>query len=360
MSIYEVLTDISEYEKLQKIVDNYRAKFYKSNNYVLPTLQVLKVYRQRKCANESCRITISLPVCNQEKIISEVLKSVLRNTEIASNLVLILDACHDNSEVRVINAIESLFGSSNVQRIILLKSNGDLFESTCENIAFELMKSEYFLSLQADIILHDNTFLSRAIIAFEKYSDLLGLSGRAIIPASNRKKKFLNRTFSILFSVVNNLFSKISKVKKLSPFYSNSNYFGDLSAPPNNKMMFSRKQLSKVYIGDSIIRGPILWRSKYLKELGLFRDDKYFLGGDERDISIKGFNQFGYKVGYLPTSCFSYLWTGTSHNPQLRTEETLNSLNSRKRLQKQRGGNFLFELDMNSDFIARNGLTYPL
>ncbi len=344
MGKYQYLKPDEEYHKKQLTVDDYRSTFHSNYSYLLPYVRVLAIYEDISQPQTPSHVTISLPVCNQVEIIAKILTVLLKNCEIASNLVIILDACQDDSKEEVIQIIEKFDLKSSVTKIIILESKEDLFESTCENIALELFDSNYFLSLQADIYYSDSTFLTRGIAFFEKYSDLLGVSGRAIIPASNRKpdicRKYLNKGFNI----INVLFAGITKQKFLSPFYSNSLYFGDSSTPPHSKMKYSRKQLTTVYIGDSVIRGPVIWRSSYLKKLGLFSDHKYFLGGDEREMSVQGFNLFNYKVGFLATTCFTNLWTGTSHNPQKRTKETLKILDGRKDLQQLNGGNFLHEL----------------
>ena len=348
------------YHEKQVIVDSYRARFNSQHGHLLPNVRVSRIYKESFEAQHRNEVTISLPVCNQEVIIEEILTSLLMNCEEDSNLIIILDACQDASKAKVIQAIEEYDKKSKIRKIIVLESDHDLFESTCENLALELLDSKYFLSLQADIYYSDSTFLSRGITAFEKFSDLLGISGRAIIPADNRKPYTVNKYLNKYFSAFNSLLAVTLKRKLLSPFYSNSIYFGDLSSPPHNKMMYSRRQISTVYIGDSVIRGPIIWRTSFLKKLGLFDDFKYFLGGDEREMSIQGFNLFGYKVGFLATTCYTNLWTGTSHNPQKRTRETLQILEKRKELQQLNGGDFRFEVEKNDYTKNSKGQLYKL
>jgi hypothetical protein len=357
---YQYLQPGEEYHKKQLIVENYRSKFNSRYSYLLPNVQVLAIYEDISQPQTPSHVTISLPVCNQVEIIAQILMALLNHCEIASNLVIILDACRDDSKAKVIQTIEKFDLKSSITRIIILESKEDLFESTCENIALELLDSNYFMSLQADIYYCDATFLSRGIAFFEKYSDLLGLSGRAIIPASNRKPDICRKYLNKVFNIINALFARTIKQKFLSPFYSNSLYFGDLSTPPHSKMRYSRKQFATVYLGDSIIRGPVIWRSFYLKKLGLFSDHKYFLGGDEREMSVQGFDRFNYRVGFLATTCFTNLWTGTSHNPQKRTTETLQILNRRKELQQLNGGNFLHELTRIDNFENSKGSVYRL
>ena len=359
MGAYQFLQVDAAYQKKQFIIEDYRTRFNDTHRSLLPNVKVSGIYEHKLQSQTPGQITISLPICNQEEIIAEILTILLKNCELASSLVIILDACHDSSKEKVIQTIEKYNLKSCVEKIIILESKDDLFESTCENLALEIFDSKYFLSLQADIIYNDTTFITRGVTAFEKYLDLLGISGRAIIPATNRKPDFHRQYLNKVFRVINTFFAVITRKKLLSPFFSNSLYFGDLSAPPGNKMWYSKKQFARVYIGDSIIRGPVIWRTSYLRELGLFSDHKYFLGGDEREISIQGFNLFNYKVGFLATTCFTNLWTGTSHNPQKRTKETLQILESRKALQRLNEGNFLYDLRID-DFENSKGLIYKL
>jgi hypothetical protein len=109
-------------------------------------------------------------------------------------------------------------------------------------------------------------------------------------------------------------------------------YFGDISSPPKNELRYSRLQSRRIYPGAYLIRGPILWRTIFLRELGGNNDVSFFMGGDERELCLRGAAERDLFVGYLPSRCFTNLGTGTSHKPHLRSQETVLAFQSRAQL----------------------------
>jgi GT2 family glycosyltransferase len=69
--------------------------------------------------------------------------------------------------------------------------------------------------------------------------------------------------------------------------------------------------MSTLYLGEAIIRGPIIWSSKIFCRLGGFNDISYFLGRDDCDLCLRA-SRNGYLVGYLPSTSFSIPSDGTT------------------------------------------------
>ena len=324
-----------DHQQAMKILADYESKF--RNNlptYQLPNVKIINIFESNlNNFSRELELMISLPICNHERVIEKTLVRILENATLPSLLVIILDACRDRSKEIVMRVLMASNAESQVQSIILVESNGDIFESTCENIAVTLSDSKYFLSMQADIYLSEDNFVLRAAAFLQKYENLSGLSGRATIPKLQTKPSSRIGKLQRIHSPINRLLSSLIGRVTLPYFFSRRYYFGDLSSAPENHMFFFPHQRRTTYIGDLIIRGPILWRTKDIKALGGFNDKKFFLGGDDMDFCTRALGELGQIVGYLPTSSYSEFGYGTTHNPELRHSDTVNEMLKRKVLQ---------------------------
>jgi GT2 family glycosyltransferase len=228
-----------------------------------------------------------------------------------------LDNCTDRTEEEVFNFIsERARGHKKLQRFDLLSSNGELFEATCENLLFQFCQEKYFMSLQADIHMIDDSFIDRSIKAFDQNSQLLGISGRAIVGYGLNQKMAQNLVTRVLINLPNLIAPKVWRKRRLGPASLREGYFGDSSCKPDSSMHFSAKQLQTIYPGQAIIRGPLIWRSDFFEQLGGFDDLAYFLGRDDCDLCLRGWLQFKYFVAYLPCRSYSNPLEGTMRKPR--------------------------------------------
>lgn len=330
-------TEISEskYDYVRSAINNYRENFkIRSEGFLLPEVHLTKIYNSDQLLkNSKSRLLISLPVCNQEQIINGILTLLLSNISVRSTLVIIIDYCIDNSEKVIHDVIESFDGESCISQIMILKSQGDLFESTCENIALAIADGDFFLSMQADIYFTDPKFLDTALAAFSQERNLLAIGSRAVLPLSATSKlKISYISYKLISKSLNWFTSKWFGVVFLFPRLFINSYFGDVSSPPKNRLRFSKTQSRRIYPGAYLIRGPILWRTNFLRQLGGNDDVSFFMGGDERRLCLTGAAKHGLFVAYLPSQCFTNLWTGTSHKAHLRSNETAVAFEKRLKL----------------------------
>ena len=334
---------------LNQKVESSRTKFaLRAFGLHLPEIRVKGIFHSRKDVILNNQFVISLPVCNQENLISTTLEHLYKNVKYESTLVVILDTCHDSSKEIVLEFLQNVADTYFINTVVVLETDDDLFESTCENLVLEVTNSQIFVSMQADIMFDDGNILDRIRVAFKEHDNLLGISSRAILPASNAKSPKYSQIIYKCFGVLNAMTSKFIHKVHLPPFLSANYYLGDVSKPPQNRMRFFAWQKRTIYLGDTLIRGPIFWRTDYLRKLGGFNDVKYPLGGDERELCVLGKNIFSFDVGYLPSNCYTNLWTGTSHNFAKRTDRTIQNLEMRYALQKRIGDIFEFKLSKKS------------
>jgi hypothetical protein len=330
---------------LEEQIASFRNEFSKrASGFSLPNIRVEQVLHSRNVAALDNSFVVSLPVCNQDKLISKTLAQLFKNIDKDCTLVIILDACHDLSKKHVLEFLTRITQTNFINTVVLLETKDDLFESTCENLALAITDSQYFVSMQADIMFDDASILSRVEIAFNHQLNLLGISSRAILPATNANSPRFSRLIYKAFGAFNALTSRLFNLVHLPPFITSNYYLGDVSKPPADRMHFFNWQKNTIYLGDTLIRGPIFWRTKYLNKLGGFNDVKYPLGGDERELCILGKEKFSFEIGYLPSTCYSNVWTGTSHNSMNRTLRTVQNLEARNQLQETFDEIFDFKL----------------
>jgi len=330
---------------MQSKIDAYRDIFFqRSGGILLPEVKYLGKFEKILGQNQYKvnYIYVSIPIKNQEEIISNVLRTLFHNAE--QNLVigLLFDNCTDKSYNQVINYLESEFEkSSNIIAVHLLKSSDELFETTCENILFQFCESDYFMSLQSDIFFTDPTFIKRCLTAFNKLPNLFAVSGRAVVPF-----RVLTRFDRVLEKIIRStsyimglkFFLKNRNI--LGPYIPNLSYYGDTSNMPSRSMSFTIRQMNTLHIGEAIVRGPIIWKSKVFGDLGGFNDISYFLGRDDCDLCLRS-SRKGYVVGYLPSTSFSIPNHGTTRKPI--TEEVAIAMQVRAQISQSNPGE-LFKL----------------
>ena len=306
----------------QDQIDNYRINFFKrSAGMNLPNVRFVGEFRKFENApeEEQMQFFISIPIKNQEQIIIDVIRTLLDSSEHPIAIGLLFDNCTDQSFQKCREFFEtSFYFYSKLKSVYFIESDGELFESTCENLLLLFCSEKYFVSLQADIYFNDKSFFTRSHLAFCKLPNLLGVSGRAVMPFRKISKfqEFFTKLIRIhhyLKRVV--LFSSIWR--ELGPYVPGLGYFGDTSNMPITKMKYSRKQINSLYLGSAIIRGPLIWRAEFLKQLNGFDDISFFLGRDDCDLCFRGSLQ-GYIVGYIPSFCYSYSASGTTRKPRTK------------------------------------------
>lgn len=333
----EFLETSGEKSKRQELIELYRSNFQnRSSGFELPNINYIGCFQKNGRNNENLdsQFFVSIPVKNQAQIIISVITTLIENTNQTFTIGLLFDNCDDESEQVCKDFFKANFRNfEKLSQVFFIRSLGDLFEATCENILLLFCKSPYFVSMQSDIYLADNSFFERSLKGFNKVPNLFALSGRAIIRLKHNSKFY--RTTSALVVGLRRLIEILKlkrKQKILGPYFRGLNYFGDISDPPKTRMNFNSRELQTIFLGEAVIRGPIIWRSEIIKQLSGFNDVAHVLGRDECDMSLRAINR-GYVVGYLPTSSYSYKEMGTSRKE--RTIEVQKQLSDREKVAKQ-------------------------
>lgn len=324
-------------QNYQKLINKYQKEFeVESEGFKLPQIKY-EFTIARKKMETTPEFFIAIPVKNQQNLIQEVLNNLVPRLSFPSEIGLLFDNCDDASFQVAVDVISELMeGSNMLNQVHFIRSMDELFESTCENVLYRLSDAKYLVSFQADTMLEDFSFFERCQSAFTSIPNLLGVSGRATVPfmPSNLLR---TRVISLLFTrnILTLLSPRVFKERRLGPFFKGSDYFGDTSGFPFPRMKFSQRELTTLFIGQALIRGPIVWSAEKFRNLGGFNDVAFFLGRDDCDLSLRGLKK-GFVVGYLPCEQVTNPNNGTTRKP--RTVEVQARLEERTELHSAHPG----------------------
>lgn len=207
--------------------------------------------------------SVVLPIHNQEDIITRVLEGIINNTHGLFEVIIILDACYDNTVSIVKKWYETEF-PSNVTRVVLFETEHPLFETKCDNIGFKNAKGDYLLEIQADMVMTEPGYNIHIQKPFKLLDNVIGVSGRCCHNITNKNG-------------VGKVGEKI--MKNISELDVDRNIF---------------------YVGETCNRGPLLLDSKKVKELGYFDEIHYFHNNSDHDLFTRAFFTHGWICGYVP------------------------------------------------------------
>lgn len=336
----------------QDRIDLYRHTFAKrTSGFELPNVKYLGLFTKLENTKSVGDFFVSIPIKNQEEIIVNVLATLLQNVKNQISIGLLFDNCSDHSLEVALQYLEQNFNSyPNLLSVHFLNSEGELFESTSENILFLFCDQTYFVSLQSDIYFTDTSFLDRAVIAFSSIPELFAISGKALVTfrVLSKFKKILNRIFHS-YNFMFQFSGQRKSSRRLGLYFSFLGYYGDLSQPPRSVMRYSLKQLNRIYFGEAVIRGPIVWLSDIFKKLNGFDDVGFTLGRDDCDLSLRG-RLAGYCVGYIPCTAYSIYEQGTTRKQRSIQDQV--ELEKRHQLSAKYPG-MLFNLWGNSEKLSK-------
>lgn len=313
MSKWSSFSD-SKILKVQTEIDNYANNFFqRSSGIQLPNTICVGGLQKPGTNESSIDFFVSMPIKNQEQIIADVLHNLIINMGRNFKLGLLFDNCDDSSfyvcKELLINAPQEY---QHLQEVYFIVSEGELFESSAENILFKLCSQRFFVSVQADTYFTDATFIERSEKAFSLVSELFAISGKAIV-SFKILSKFQSTCMSLLhlFNFIRKYLIRNNKKVRLGLYLPRLGYFGDLSSPPDVRMKFTSSELDSLYLGEALIRGPVIWKAEIFRNLNGFDDVAHPLGRDDCDICFRAFT-LGYLSGYLPCRAFSIFYQGTT------------------------------------------------
>lgn len=299
------------------------------------------------------KISIVLPVYNQALNISTVISKVFESMQSQYELIIIDDGSRDTTLHELLKIDPSFVRFPNLKSFTIFQNKFSRFETFCDTFGMDNSSGEYFLEIQADMFINDPGFDLRLIEAFEADRNIVAISGRGVenlepiiidykqvlgtdrARTPNFKRYFVERFIyqakRLLKKIIKfdnskhlvsgNLESNQYFVEKEDKEFLASGLAGRLGQFVDFKTdhtSFSRK----LYVGQTIMRGPILFNREKYFELGGLDSLRFFQGFDDHDFCARAL-LLGYKVAYTPVDYESPLDIGSTRRSRTFMTELL-------------------------------------
>lgn len=308
-------------------------------------------------------LAVIVPVHNQEEIIASNLNALLNSLTLPFEIVIVNDCSNDGTRAELKKWSKAFKTSppSNACSIEIVETRRGKFETWCDKEAILRTTAPYIIEVQADMNIMDKGFDARLLMFMNSNSDLIALSGRGVEP-------FIDVSTSFKYEVKNTLFRGLDfgmgffiresviayrtlarrihsftqknfpsegqrNLSSLDSFFQEketemvanraivfpeyltfratkrAGWLGDLLEKYTEDFSFA---IDQIWVGETIMRGPlIIDRSKYL-QIGGFNTDIFFLGYDDHDLARRAWITHGYRVGFHPVNFTSPLSHGST------------------------------------------------
>ena len=254
--------------------------------------------------------SVVMPIYNQSNIIVRNLESVVRHTKGVYEMILIVDACSDDTEIKVMTwaASQSPLPKDCVQ-IVIIKSETPLFECSADNIGFTIARGQYLLEIQADMTMTEDGYNFLLRRPFEVLHTVIGVSGRCC------------------HGLGNGTGTGRHGVNVEKPYDSSL----------SNKIF---------YVNETCNRGPLLLDREKVLALGYLDEQNFYLDNSDHDLFARAWAQKGWVCGYVPIHFDSPLMDGSTRKPR----DPLNERFYQIRKSRSNGG---FLKVFSKDYIER-------
>ena len=253
--------------------------------------------------DSSITFSIILSVHNQEEAIREHLLAILELTTETWELIVVLDYCRDGSESIVIQLLNQMIVScgrvssqvpahcisSTLTRIVVIKQDTSVFETTTNNIGMRASLGQFYVLVQDDMLVRErgwNTLLSQPA---RLWTDVLAVSARC---------------------AEGGVYSDLGKWSWL---WSKQRQVG--SACPSTEIDEGSDRILQqcmFRIRDTVNRGPLLLDAKRAIALGYFDELNFYHGDDDHDLCTRAWMQHRWKCGVLDIDFIAPLRLGAS------------------------------------------------
>jgi glycosyltransferase involved in cell wall biosynthesis len=261
--------------------------------------------------------SVVMPIHNQGSIIQRNLQALMNCISGSYELILILDACEDNTKSEVLWFLNNVSCAFGLNRIIVVESDVPLFETVCDNIGFRLASGKWFLEIQADMKMTEKEFNWALTKPFLSDDKVIAVSGRCCHSLDQRE--IIGRGGHAIERTVSEL----------------------------------GLDRSLFYVHEVCNRGPLLLDAAKVKAMGYLDETNFYLDYSEIDMVLRAYDAKGWICGYVPIDFESPLSDGSTRKVRDPLNEYI--LNVRRNRAVGGGG-------INSGFVAtyrRRGLFRP-
>ena len=242
--------------------------------------------------------SVVMPIYNQEAIIAKHLTAIRMHTTGTYELILIVDACSDQTERVVRDWVQQCtLSPTGCCGITVVKSETPLFETAADNIGFLLSRAPYCLEIQADMEMVQPGYNGALRRPFQERDDVIGVSGRCCHDFRCRQ-------------VTGKGGRKVEQPLD-----------GTLSP-------------DVLYVNETCNRGPLMLDRAKLAELRYLDEQNFFLDNSDHDLFARAWAQRNWICGHVPIEFSTRLEEGSTRKPR----DPLNAQFLQLRRARSRGG----------------------
>jgi glycosyltransferase involved in cell wall biosynthesis len=265
----------------------------------------IRIRRMVSSPNDVPLVTFVVPVHNQGKIIRENLQSIQECATTQHEFIIINDASVDDSAGEILSWIDQVSPGRLTRAITYVESQSDIFETICDSLGIELASGQFIVEVQADMKLHDNGFDQLMINALRQNEDVFAVSGRGIHPLSD----VVNSRTSHSFIITEKFWSGLRRLVSLSrgsaaykPSPAIFKFLGEEGRLGEhiNKPLAPATETRSLYVGGTVMRGPLAFRKSEFETLGGFDLERFFLGNDDHDLLARAAGTLTKTGAYVP------------------------------------------------------------
>lgn len=304
------------------------------------------------------KISVILPVYNQAPIISIVISKIFQNMQSNYELIVIDDGSHDETLSELLKIKPDFVSYPNLKSISIYRNRFSRFETFCDAFGMEISNGDYLLEIQADMLINDPGFDLRLIECFKVDNKIVAISGRGVEnlhPVILDYKQVLGtdraRTSSLKRYLIERSIYQAKRLVKTLIKFKGPDKLGNMSL--GSEHYFVEKQddeflasgcagrlgqfvdfkidmtsiSKKLYIGQTIMRGPIIFDKARYFEVGGLDKSRFFQGFDDHDFCARALLR-GFKVAYTPVGYESPLHLGSTRRSRTLQTELLIAINT--------------------------------
>lgn len=225
--------------------------------------------------------TVVTSVYNAAPALKRSLPNLFVKTTGLWELVIVLDACYDDSYSTAVTVIQEYFARSECVRVQVIIQPTAIWEVSSDNIGMRITNPKVaYILLQADTVMLEKGWNTRLLRKLNSDRNIFAISGRC------GHSLDLKETFGRCGA----------EVAEPLPHGTLRDVF---------------------YQTETVNRGPLALRSHQAQALGFLDETRFLLEDDDHDLNSRA-RSLGYIVGYMPVDFYAPLDLSARRNPQYR------------------------------------------
>jgi glycosyltransferase involved in cell wall biosynthesis len=295
-------------------------------------------------------VSVVVPIFNQQQLLRHNLSQLANCMRMNWELILIDDSSTDNSLKVVMEwAQDAREDSALLLRLRVLRTKRQQFETICDAIGFSLATAPHVLEVQSDMELTEPGFDYKLVSAMNSQLDIFMISGRGCHPfketaegvrltieKTNNRFLFLNLILAEFISFAHSLTGffhsgradwigkhpritqnsqqsqGLNQILPDASVFSIEGRAGRLGSLISEEIDVGDLSTGQIWVGQTVMRGPLLIKRDRLESLGSLDTRAFFLGNDDHDLAYRAFFTNGYRTGFVPVGFKSPIHHGST------------------------------------------------